>query len=399
MTNYREKLLATLRGEPTDSIPFVPRLDLWYKSNKYRGTLPYKYRNATLMEIVEDLGIGYHSVVPDFFDYKDLLDVVDRPLGIYRLRTLPYRTVLREVKRNITYQGDSTLVEYQTPVGNITTKVTYTEEMRKAGVTITHIEEHAIKSVKDYEVVGWIFDHAEVEPAYDNYLIAKEEVGDKGLAVAFVSLAGSAMHLIQRELIDYNLFFYELYDHPRELEWLADKINGYFQRVFDVVAKSPAEVVFVGANYDNKITYPPFFRKHIAPTLAAAADTLHRQGKFLLTHTDGENRGLLEAYVESKIDIADSICPAPMTSLSLREVRDAFAGKITIWGGIPSISVLESSMSDYEFDAFLDDLFSNQVGKGDHLILSIADTTPPDAKFSRIEKIAKLAREFGPVRP
>lgn len=397
MMTFKEKILATLRGEPTDSLPYVPRLDLWYKSNKIRGTLPNKYRNATLTEIVDDLGVGYHAIVPDFLDFRDPLDEVDRALGIYRLRTLPYRTVLRGIKRNISYEGDLTIVEYQTPVGNIRTKVLYDDYMRNAGITITYIQEHAIKSVADYEAIAYLFEHAEVQPAYEQYLIAKDEVGERGVAVAYVSLAGSPIHLIQRELMDYNLFFYELYDHPKELKWLAERIENYYQRVFDVVAQSPAEVILLGANYDAKITYPPFFQEYITPTLAKAADTLHAQGKFLLTHTDGENQRLLQAYLDSKIDIADSICPDPMTKLTLREVREAFAGKITIWGGIPSIAVLENSMSDKDFEAYIEDIML-QAGKGDHLILSIADTTPPDAKFSRIERIAELAHKFGPVK-
>jgi uroporphyrinogen-III decarboxylase len=393
---HRERMLATLRGEPTDALPYVPRLDLWYKANSTRGTLPKKYEKATLTQVVDDLGVGYHSVVPDFLDLTDTLDEVDRALGIYRLRTLPYRTALREIKRNISYEGDATTVEYVTPVGNVRTRVVYDDAMRQAGITITHIAEHAIKSVDDYDAVAYIFEHAEVRPTYDDYLVARDEVGERGLAVAFVSLAGSPMHLIQRELMDYNEFFYALHDHPQEMRNLADRMSGYFRRVFEVVAGSPAEIVFVGANYDAQITWPPFFREYITPSLAAAADVLHAGGKFLLTHTDGENKGLLGEYVDSRIDVADSICPSPMTTLSLRQVREAFAGKITIWGGVPSVSVLRNSMSDREFDAYMEDLLE-QVGDGDHLILSIADTTPPDAEFSRIERIAKLSRDFGPV--
>lgn len=395
---YRETILATLRGEPTDCLPYVPRLDLWYKSNKMRGTLPDKYRRATLTEIVDDMGVGFHSIVPDFLDFADPLDEVDRALGIYRLRTLPYRTVLRGVKRNISYDGDCTNVEYLTPKGNVRTKVIYDDSMRQAGITITHILEHAIKSEKDYEAVAYIFANALVEPTYDRYLVAKEEVGERGVAVAFVSLGGSPMHLIQRELMDYSLFFYELHDHPAELQWLSGQIGTYFDRVFEVVAQSPAEVVLFGANYDAKITWPPFFQQYITPSLARAADILHAKGKFLLTHTDGENKGLLQAFVDSKIDVADSICPAPMTSLTLREAREAFAGKISIWGGVPSITVLESSMSEREFEEYMAGLLT-QADRGDHLILSIADTTPPDAKFSRVERIAELARAFGPVTP
>jgi hypothetical protein len=87
MTTRRERMLATLRGEPTDALPCVPRLDLWYKANSTRGTLPRKYQKATLTEIVDDLDVGYHSIVPDFLDFSDPLDEVDRALGIYRLRT------------------------------------------------------------------------------------------------------------------------------------------------------------------------------------------------------------------------------------------------------------------------------------------------------------------------
>ena len=97
---------------------------------------------------------------------------------------------------------------------------------------------------------------------------------------------------------------------------------------------------------------------------------------------------------ESGMDIADSVCPAPMTRLSLAQYRQAFYDKnITIWGGVPSISVLPELMNDCEFERYFDDLLT-QIGNGRRLVLSIADTTPPGAKFERIEHIAKLANQF-----
>src|SRR5208337_1209448 len=149
MMTYRERMLATLRGQPTDCIPCVPRLDLWYKSNKYRDTLPHKYRNATLMEITDDLGVGYHAVISDRDLYDDYLDIADRPLGIWRVHNMPWRTILRGIKRNISYDGDTTSVEYLTPAGNIRTRVVYNESMRAAGITLTHVLEHPIKTVED----------------------------------------------------------------------------------------------------------------------------------------------------------------------------------------------------------------------------------------------------------
>jgi hypothetical protein len=267
MTTPRERMLATLQGRPTDCIPFVPRPDLWYSANRYQGTLPDRYKKASLIEIVDDLDVGNHTVSADRSLYDDTLDIVDRAL------------------------------------------------------------EHAIKSAADYETVAYIFEHAEVHPHYEGIARLKEEVGERALIV------GTAL---RREA-----------HHP---------FSGRDRRSLPRCREVPIDP--------------------------------HRRRK----------QGLLPCFVAGGVDIADAVCPAPMTSLTLKAIREAFAGSITIWGGIPSISVLENSMSDYEFDAYLDDLFV-QIGKGDHLILSIADTAPPGMKFSRLERIARLAREFGSVIP
>ena len=76
---------------------------------------------------------------------------------------------------------------------------------------------------------------------------------------------------------------------------------------------------------------------------------LHPPAKYLLCHTDSENRGLVDSYLDSGMDIADSVCPKPMTSMTMKEMRDAFAGNITIMGGVPSIALLPGAMPDGEF--------------------------------------------------
>jgi hypothetical protein len=221
-------------------------------------------------------------------------------------------------------------------------------------------------------------------------------VGERGIAVGFVNLAASGMHLVQRELMPLDLFFYEMHDHPEEILALGRAVDAYLGRAVDAAASSAAEVIFLGANYDASVTTPPFFREHIGPSLRAAAEKLHAQGKHLLTHTDGENTGLLQHYLDARFDIADSICPSPMTKLSFRQVRDAFGSAVTIMGGIPSVALLPSSMRERDFDAFVEDFFG-QIGTGRNLIMGISDTTPPAASFERLARLAERVREFGPV--
>jgi hypothetical protein len=279
-------------------------------------------------------------------------------------------------------------------LGSASCKILYNDEMKRAGTSITWISEHLIKEPKDYKIVGYIFKNVKIHPDYENYLEFKNKVGDKGFAAAFANLSASPMHHIMKEFLDATKFYLEMYDHPREIKQLCEDMETYFDQIFRVLADSPAEVVFSGANYDEMITYPPFFKDHIMPHLQKLADLLHPKGKLLLCHCDGENKGLLDLIPESGMDIAEAVCPQPMTKATIREMKKAFQGKVTIFGGIPSVALLEESMSDEGFEKFMKNLFG-EISPGDRFILGVSDTTPPDAKFERLLKITEMVHKWG----
>lgn len=397
--NHKDMIISTLKGEPTGSIPFIPRLDIWYNSNKKRGTLPQKYQKASLREITDDLGLGYHSVIPHFRDFEHEDDDLDIGLGIYIFKNCLYKVILHNVERTVERsQNGSTKVVYKTPYGKISTAFVYSEDMKKSGATLSHITEPAIKDENDLKAAAYIYTNAQVVPDYVNFKQHMEEfVGDRGVAVGFAGVYASAVHLLQKELMSIESFFYALYDYPELIDEFDQSVSDFCDRTFRAAADSPAQVILSGANYDSAITTPPFFKKYITPHLKKQADILKSKGKFLMTHTDGENDGLLDEYIKGGVDIADSVCPSPMTSLSLGKTREVLKDKVTIWGGIPSVAMLENTMSDRQFDEFLENTLI-QAGRADHLILGIADTTPPGAKFERILKIAQAASGFGPVR-
>jgi len=153
-----------------------------------------------------------------------------------------------------------------------------------------------------------------------------------------------------------------------------------------------------GANYDQDLTWPPFFEEEITPWLQKVSDGLHTAGKYLLTHTDGENHGLLHLYPACRFDVAESVCSSPMTQCTLSEIRIGMGSKTTVWGGIPSVALLEDSMDDSTFEAYMDELFA-ALGNGDHLILGVAYNVPPDANLERLKSIKEWIEEFGPVHP
>jgi len=392
--DYRKTILDTIEGRETGNIPFVPRMDLWYASNKRNNTLPEKYKCSSLMDITRDMGVGYHSVVPNFRDLYNTRSGALQGLGIYDLKNNPYIVIPDSIDMDFnTDSNGKTSNIFRTPYGKITTETFYSKKMEMDGASLGHTTEYAVKSSKDLEAVGYIFENIRVDENYKNFREHLEYVGDDGVCVAFGMLPGSPMHHIMKELMSFEDFIYEFTDNIKGLLDLAEKIEIFYDRVLSVSLDSPAEVIFLGANYDSFLTWPDFFKKHITPYLKKYADLAHKKGKYLLTHADGENKGLIQEYLDAGIDVADSICPKPMTSLSLEEVRESFGDNITIWGGLPSICVLEDSMSDKEFDRYIKEFFE-KLGGGNNIILSFADTTPPAAKFSRIELVAEMARAF-----
>ena len=63
--NNKERMLAVISDQAVDRIPYVPRLDLWYRANARAGSLPPKYKNASLIDMVDDyLPVIDHLYLP-----------------------------------------------------------------------------------------------------------------------------------------------------------------------------------------------------------------------------------------------------------------------------------------------------------------------------------------------
>jgi Uroporphyrinogen decarboxylase (URO-D) len=391
----KERMLRAGRGEWADRLPWAPRIDLWYNANSYRATLPPKYRpGVTLDEIADDIGGAYHKVVGDYLHARTPEDHLDRAIGVQHRWGLPYRRELVGVDREVKREGDTTEVIYHTPLGSVSCKTKYTDEMRRAGISIAWKAERVIKRPEDYKILGYIFKNIKIHPDYENYLDFKNRVGEKGMAVACANDSAGPMHHIMRNFLGETEFYFEMYDHSGEMKQLCEDMDPFFDQIIRAAADAPAEVVLFGSNYDEMITYPPFFKRYIMPYLQKMADRLHSQKKLLLCHCDGENQGLLDLLAHCGMDIAEAICPRPMTKVTISDVRRAFQGKVTIFGGVSSVALLENSMSDEEFERFMKDLFK-QIAPGDRFILGVSDTTPPDAKFERLLRITEMVNDWG----
>ena len=403
---HKERVLMAIRGEMPDRIPFAPRLDLWHSANRSTGTLPERYRDASADDIARAEGWGLHKINPAYQDVRREEDHLHWGLGILSFREMVFGYRLpADVEVEVQRDGERTRIRYHTPRGVVSTCILFTEQMRRGGVTGFHIEEPAVKTVADYAPLAHIFENLELYPDWEDFARWQEAIGEDGLAFTMSGRAASPMHHIQKYFIDATDFFLHYRDHRRELKNLAQSLAPFFDRTIELIARSPAQAVYWGANFDDMITFPAYFAEDIQPWIRKAAEVLGARGIWVSCHCDGENKGLMDLIRDSGMHVAEAVCPHPMTKVTIEEYYARWSDRLTIYGGIPSILLLEESTPDDEFEAFVTHLFK-AVAPGRRMIFGIADSTPPKAVFSRlvrlgerIEREARLPLEAGGFRP
>ena len=392
---HKERILKAARGEMPDMLPYIPRIDLWYSANSRAGTLPGQHRGRTAYEISRAEGWGLMTASIDF-TYQFLPEaLLHRAIGAYALKEQVFKFVFSsKIGVRVKEEGERTFIEYHTPRGMVSTCKVYNEEMKRGGVSIPWVEEHIIKKPEDYRVVACLFENLDIIPQYDAFLKWEKEVGEDGLCAAWFAGAASPMHHIQKYFLDATEFFFHYQDYQKEMRALAEAMTPLYEKALKLIAESPARAVNWGGNYDEMITYPPYFKKELLPWIQKASSAMGARGKFVFCHCDGENQGLLDLIRDSGMHVAESVCPYPMTKVKIEEYYRCWSDRLTIFGGVPSNILLPSSATDEGFQAFLDDLFK-AIAPGKRFILGVADTTPRDADFSRLKQIGEMVQARG----
>jgi len=363
---HKQRILAAARGEHLDKLPFGARIDVWYNYHSAHGTLPEKYQGWSQTDIIRDQGAGaqyrFFSVVKE--EYQDM-EVVEK-------HDPPYITT-----------------EYRTPLGNVAKKEIFdTSE----GPWIKYEMEKLFKSEQDYPIVKYVMEHTIPVDNFEAFYKLRDEVGEDGMVMTAAGGLWSPVQRVMREIIGYELFFYELADHPAEVEELMEVMKDLDRRKFEVAMKCDLEIFNICANWSDDI-HTPVFRKYFVPWFQEVCDLLHAHGRLAMAHTDGEMRRLNLFFRETGIDIAEAITPAPQTLVSMKEFRRELGDEVTIWGGIPSI-LFEPMYSDEDFDAYIKNMFQ-EMAPGYRFIVGMGDNLPFDGDLNRVRRVVELIDRYG----
>lgn len=405
----RERIMRLMKGKPIDVIPWFPRIDLWYNYHKRQNTLPAEYE-LSMEEIIKKIGAGvYKRGTPIYRErlrnveiqiqysnpiWRERIERADTGLGRNYILALVLQSVSsseRDVsvtfKEITTLDGREVLVQMGTPHGEVSAKFVTSETLQEAGIRPVQ-SEYFIKDInRDLGPVKDIISSIELEPTFDNLTRADREVGEDGIVWARTSPYYSPMHQLMYVYMGLEQTSLELYDNRMKVEEFLEFIDHSLERIHRICLDSPADFIAHGGNFDSTVIGPTLFETYFVPYFSRFAKRLHAKNKFLVVHTDGEMKNLMDVFPLTDSDVAEGFTPSPMTDVPFGDAVRGWAGKVVIWGGIPS-TILSEYTSENDFSEYIKTLL--EEGKKTPFVLSMGDNTPIDADLKRLEKVSEM---------
>jgi hypothetical protein len=384
-----ERVCAILEGKKPDCLPFIDRLEIWYKHHTRTGTLPEQFKGMSLTEVHRAVGIGQEKFLSLHSIRLRGVEVISRFEGetCYRetdpvLDSFPRLSGLIQEDR-----AGVTVTEFITPVGALSVQHQILDEMIDAGV-VPYMKEPLIKEEADYRTVEYILERAEYVPQYEMAHKEEARLGDIGFLVPALPRIP-----FQQILIDYLgtiPLFNALYDSPQLVKKLLTLLNDQLIEVIYKLAEWPGPYVEFIDNLHAEMTNPRLFAEYCLPYYQRYTEILHGQGKKVGSHTDGNVKPLLRLLAKSGLDICESFSPVPLTECTFEEAWDAWKHGPIIWGGIPS-PMLEERTNKWEFQEYILRLLQTITDRP--IILGVGDMIMGNNLIERVGYIAQRVED------
>jgi uroporphyrinogen-III decarboxylase len=355
MTSH-ERLVAALRGQPVDRLPWSPFLAYWWEHQP--AWFQEKGQPWFMKEIGADALLrGFATAFSTSYE-SDGCKIVE------------------------THSGDLLRTEYHTPLGVLTAHSRFSPD----GNT-TFVYDHPVKSRFDFEILARLVQGMRIQP--DFALVAEpiRALGEDGLFVALVSPFGKTPF---QQMIEYwvgtEAMAYALSDYPEAVE---DCLQVMSERAFEAVAlsiDSPAEAFISWEDSSTTNISPRMFARYIVPDLNRWGKAIHAAGKLFLHHACGHVRALMESMSNEEVDVIESLSPPPTGNIQVWEAQKVLSPRIGIVGGIEPVQFL--TLAEHDLRAYVENLLARV--NPCHYVLANSDSCPPGVSVEKFRLVTRI---------
>jgi uroporphyrinogen-III decarboxylase len=378
--NSRERIMAALRHQETDRIPWSPLINGYYSMSLQEPLLgnDIEVQRAIGADIIERLrSLVYIPMFPLFIP---ALEPLDRK---YQESTTEFDSVIiREIRK-----GDQFLRTYQTPVGDV--RESY--ERRESSPWMAFPVEYKIKTLEDLKVYRYITEAQQHELSYTNFLEVDQEIGNDGIATTPGPISPFQM-LLEVELGVEN-FYYFMADFPDEMEELMNIMHAKNLEACEIIAESPAEVVILYENTSTSYMSPTMFNRFILEHLNEYTDLYHKAGKIVLIHACGTLKDIVEELGLGRYDGFCDIAPPPTGDLDLAEAKEVWGNRKVAMGGIDATAFV--TLSPEEMKKHVRHILQ-RISSHRGVILGSGDAVPPGTPLETLRAVTEAVEEFKP---
>jgi hypothetical protein len=192
--------------------------------------------------------------------------------------------------------------------------------------------ERLIKGPEDYKVVKYIVEHTEYIADYYPIEQAKNWLGDEGIVMDIQPHQPMQTLMIDWVGSEGGRFFIHHAKYLDLVEDLYQAISKSREPMYEIGAKSPADIIWCGDNIDGVLVNPRLYEKYFMPEYEKMAKICHEHGKLLASHMDGRVGVLKDLIAKTPLDIIEALTPPPMGDLSIGEALACWPDKV-IWVG------------------------------------------------------------------
>lgn len=326
----RQRVIAALHGEMPDKVPFTV-----YESKLPTCAVERQLRNEGTCIVVRTVPVfttRTPNVRAEHYSYTEN--------GVGYVRTL-----------------------FHTPAGELSTL------SRPAGFTSWHVE-RIFRSPEHYKPLLSLIRDRQFAPNYEAFARAEADFGEDGFFRG--GIGASPLHDIMIGMMGVETFAVEWAERRDEVMKLYDALVENLRRIYPLAANSPALAFNYGGNETGDVMGRERFAQYVIPHYAEAAEALHKKGKLLGSHLDGNNRVWADLVAGSALDYVEAFTPDD-TDMSLADARRAWPGKV-LWINFPSSLHLQPIAG---IEATTRRLLQ-EAAPGDRFLMGITEDVPED---------------------
>lgn len=356
--------LDVIHNQTNGRILWQPRIGCWYDDKMFaKEELPGRFQGASLPDIYRELGCSNR-----IYEYNDCFKIKEDSSIVRRENKISEMEVEQIM---------------ETPAGVL--NCIMVSNTSNSG---SFPKKWWVETEEDLETMTYVVDHQEWEWDQETYEKVYEKWKRIGAPAIFMPRVN--IQYLYIDIMGVENAIYALADFPDTVERFFQALEKNHERMIAVINQSPIEMINFGDNLHCKTLPPYYFEKYVLPAYQKRCELLHKAGKFVYSHWDGDTKDILKYAKMTGLDGIEAITPMPQGDVTLQEVKEALGDELWLIDGIAAI-LFDKEFTEEELIHQVQECIRLFAPK---LILGISDELSSTGDIERVRLVGRIVDEY-----